>query len=147
MLLFTSDPLGARPWRPNWVIKQFIDARRRSGVSLFRLHDLHHFMATEMLNAGVPIPIVSARLAQPEPPPLSTSTPTPSPAATTTPPRQSPRSWPPVEVSLRPGRGGWFQTELLSRISGVAPSELRGELGIVAWEEPAPDGCTAAAHA
>lgn len=61
--VFTSDPAGKRPWLPNWVTKQFIDARRRAGVGQFRLHDLRHFMATEMLNAGVPIPTVSARLA------------------------------------------------------------------------------------
>jgi integrase len=27
------------------------------------LHDLRHFMATQMLDAGVPVPIVAARLA------------------------------------------------------------------------------------
>ncbi len=61
--VFTSDPTGERPWLSNRVTKQFIDARRRVGLGHFRLHDLRHFMATEMLNAGVPIPIVSARLA------------------------------------------------------------------------------------
>lgn len=61
--VFTSDPVAQRPWLPNRVTKQFIDARRRAGLGRFRLHDLRHFMATEMLNAGVPVPIVSARLA------------------------------------------------------------------------------------
>jgi integrase len=61
--VFTADPAGGRPWRPNWVTKQFIAARTAAGVGHFRLHDLRHFMATEMLNQNVPIPIVSGRLA------------------------------------------------------------------------------------
>ena len=51
------------PWRPNWVTKMFIRLRDDTGLRGYRLHDLRHFMATEMLNAGVPIPIVAARLA------------------------------------------------------------------------------------
>ncbi len=31
------------------------------GMRPFRLHDLRHFMATEMLHAGVPLVIVSRR--------------------------------------------------------------------------------------
>jgi integrase len=33
-----------------------------AGIPHCRLHDLRHFMATEMLAAGVAIPIVAARL-------------------------------------------------------------------------------------
>jgi integrase len=51
------------PWCPNWVTKTFIALRDQAGLAGYRLHDLRHFMATEMLAAGVPIPIVSARLA------------------------------------------------------------------------------------
>ena len=36
--------------------------RRAAGLGHFRLHDLRHFMATQMLDAGVSIPIVAARL-------------------------------------------------------------------------------------
>jgi integrase len=36
--------------------------RRDAGVDHFRLHDLRHFMATQMLAAGVPIATVSRRL-------------------------------------------------------------------------------------
>lgn len=61
--VFSSDPDASRPRRPNWVTKKFIDTRRSADISQFRLHDLRHFMATQMLNAGIPIPIVSARLA------------------------------------------------------------------------------------
>jgi integrase len=59
--VFSDDPAGGTPWKPNWVTKQFI--RYRTDVKLnCRLHDLRHFMATTMLNAGVPITTVSARL-------------------------------------------------------------------------------------
>lgn len=61
--IFSRHPLALEPWRPNWVTKRFITWRRQAGVDHFRLHDLRHFMATQMLGAGVAVPIVSARLA------------------------------------------------------------------------------------
>jgi len=61
--VFARDPEGTDPWKPNWVTKQFGRLRDANGLRGHRLHDLRHFMATEMLNAGVPIPIVAARLA------------------------------------------------------------------------------------
>lgn len=61
--LFSNSSDGSIPWLPNWVTKSFIRCRRDAGLPYFRLHDLRHFMATEMLDAGVPISIVSARLA------------------------------------------------------------------------------------
>jgi integrase len=60
--IFSSDKGGTRPWSPNFVTKRFIKMRRAAGLSHFRLHDLRHFMATQMLDAGVPVPIVAARL-------------------------------------------------------------------------------------
>ena len=60
--VFSSDTASNRPWSPNYVTKRFIRMRRAAGLSHFRLHDLRHFMATQMLDAGVPIPIVAARL-------------------------------------------------------------------------------------
>jgi integrase len=60
--VFSTDPAGRRPWQPNWVTKRFITYRRRAGLASFRLHDLRHFMATAMLAAGVPVPVVSERL-------------------------------------------------------------------------------------
>jgi hypothetical protein len=44
------------------VTKRFIHHRRRTGLGHFRLHDLRHFMATEMLGQGVAVPTVSQRL-------------------------------------------------------------------------------------
>ena len=60
--VFSSDGAGSTPWRPNSVTKQFIAARRAANLSHFRLHDLRHFMATQMLTAGVPIATVAHRL-------------------------------------------------------------------------------------
>ena len=60
--VFSHDANGATPWKPNWVTTTFIRLRRHAGVPHCRLHDLRHFMATEMLAAGVAIPIVAARL-------------------------------------------------------------------------------------
>jgi len=61
--VFAREADGVSPWRPNWVTKTFIRLRDANGLRGHRLHDLRHFMATEMLAAGVPIPVVSARLA------------------------------------------------------------------------------------
>jgi integrase len=61
--VFSLEPDGMVPWRPNWVTKAFIRCRSKAGLRHFRLHDLRHFMATEMLDSGVPIAVVSSRLA------------------------------------------------------------------------------------
>jgi len=60
--VFSLRPDGLTPWLPNWATKRFIVALRAAGLSHFRLHDLRHFMATEMLASGVPIATVSQRL-------------------------------------------------------------------------------------
>jgi integrase len=60
--VFSLRPDGATPWKPEWVTKHFIAAHRAAGLPHFRLHDLRHFMATQMLAAGVPIATVSQRL-------------------------------------------------------------------------------------
>jgi integrase len=60
--VFSDDVDGARPWLPNRVTKMFIGHRRRTGIARCRLHDLRHFMATEMLANGIPVPTVSQRL-------------------------------------------------------------------------------------
>jgi integrase len=57
-----SDDGGVTAWKPNRVTKTFIRYRRAAGCREFRFHDLRHFMATEMLNAGIPLPVVARRL-------------------------------------------------------------------------------------
>lgn len=61
--IFSADEAGGLPWKPNHATKRFIRVRRDAGLDHFRLHDLRHFMATEMLGAGVPLHVVAARLA------------------------------------------------------------------------------------
>ncbi len=60
--MFSADPVSRTPWNPNWVTKQFVAARRQAGLGHFRLHDLRHFMATQMLNDGVSVVTVAQRL-------------------------------------------------------------------------------------
>jgi integrase len=59
--VFSRCADGTTPWLPNWTTKEFVRARRAAGLPHFRLHDLRHFMATEMLALGVPIATVSQR--------------------------------------------------------------------------------------
>jgi integrase len=44
-----SDDHGTSAWKPNRATKAFLRHRRNAGLRPFRLHDLRHFMATEML--------------------------------------------------------------------------------------------------
>jgi integrase len=57
-----SDDGGRTAWKPNRVTKTFLRHRRAAGLRPFRLHDLRHFMATQMLHAGIPLITVSRRL-------------------------------------------------------------------------------------
>lgn len=60
--VFSSRADGGTAWRPNWVTEVFGRSVRDAGLRSFRLHDLRHFMATEMLELGVPVATVSGRL-------------------------------------------------------------------------------------
>lgn len=59
--VFSREPDGSDPWRPNSVTQSFRRARGTVGVDA-RLHDVRHFMATEWLAAGVDVVTVSKRL-------------------------------------------------------------------------------------
>jgi integrase len=61
--IFSDRENGERPWLPHYATKRFIRYRKAVGLPQFRLHDLRHFMATQMLDAGVPIIVVAERLA------------------------------------------------------------------------------------
>jgi integrase len=58
--VFTHD--GHNPWRTDYLTREFIRLRRRIGIDNIRLHDLRHFVATELLGSGVDIRTVSGRL-------------------------------------------------------------------------------------
>ena len=57
-----SDDDGATAWKPNRAMKSFLRSVDGGGVRRFRLHDLRHFIATELLQAGVALAVVSQRL-------------------------------------------------------------------------------------
>lgn len=63
LYVFSTDPVGRNAWRPDVASAKWEVARSRvpSGESV-RLHDLRHFQATQLLDAGVPVPTVAARL-------------------------------------------------------------------------------------
>ena len=60
--LFSTDADSMVSWKPNWVTKRFAIALKGAGVEHFKLHGLRHFVATQMLAAGIALPIVAARL-------------------------------------------------------------------------------------
>jgi integrase len=60
--LFSFDADGATAWRGDTVTARWTRTRRAAGVEGVRLHDLRHWQATQLLNAGVPVPTVAARL-------------------------------------------------------------------------------------
>lgn len=60
--VFSSDDYRQKPWRPDVVTNRFIRLCRKSGVTGVRLHDLRHFVATNLGAAGTPIATISARL-------------------------------------------------------------------------------------
>ncbi len=61
--VFSADPAGRTAWRPDTANSWWAKARREAAVApSIRLHDLRHFQATQLLDAGVPVPTVAARL-------------------------------------------------------------------------------------
>ncbi len=61
--IFCIDPLGRDAWRPDRANAQWVRARESVELTRnVRLHDLRHFQATQLLDAGVPVPTVAARL-------------------------------------------------------------------------------------
>jgi integrase len=58
-----SHNAGATPWRPDFASREFLRLRRRVGIDeRIRLHDLRHYVATQLLAAGVPLSVVGKRL-------------------------------------------------------------------------------------
>ncbi len=61
--IFAMNPTGQRAWRPDSANARWARTRLTAGVrASIRLHDLRHFQATQLLDAGVPVPTVAARL-------------------------------------------------------------------------------------
>jgi integrase len=61
--VFTDHPDGSEPWIPNTTARRFSRCCAKAGLDpKTRLHDLRHLMATHLIDKGIPIPVVSARL-------------------------------------------------------------------------------------
>lgn len=60
--LFSEEPDGSAPWRPDVCTNWFGRLRAELGLDHVRLHDVRHFVATALGDAGTPIATISARL-------------------------------------------------------------------------------------
>lgn len=60
-LVFSDDVLGGRPWVPDSTSRKFRHLRTAAGLEEARLHDLRHFMATQLLAAGVDPKVIAQR--------------------------------------------------------------------------------------
>jgi integrase len=61
--VFSNDADGARPWRPDLVTRRWERLRRTGHFDRrVRIHDLRHFVATELLCAGIDVRTVANRL-------------------------------------------------------------------------------------
>jgi integrase len=59
---FVFADIDGRPWRPDVCTNRFARLRARVGLPTVRLHDLRHFVATVLTDAGLPITTISSRL-------------------------------------------------------------------------------------
>jgi len=60
--VFSHDPDGRRPWRPDSTSRAFHRLCRQAGLDGVRLHDLRHFAATGLLTSGIDLRTVADRL-------------------------------------------------------------------------------------
>jgi integrase len=60
--VFSSTPDGNRPWRPDVATNRFGRLCKSVGITGVRLHDLRHYVATNLGAAGTPLATISARL-------------------------------------------------------------------------------------
>jgi integrase len=58
--VFSHEPDGSKPIRPDGVTHRFTKLARRLGIEC-RLHDLRHFMVTQLMSDGVDIVTVAGR--------------------------------------------------------------------------------------
>lgn len=61
-LVFTSDPRRQIPWRPEMVTRRWERLRHTVDLDHVRLHDLRHFVDTELLTVGIDARTVANRL-------------------------------------------------------------------------------------
>jgi integrase len=59
--VFSHEPDGSRPIRPDGVTQRFTALARRLRIQC-RLHDLRHFLVTQLIAAGVDVRTVPGRV-------------------------------------------------------------------------------------
>jgi hypothetical protein len=60
--VFSNAADGSEPWYPDSMSRSFERLCAAEGLTGVRLHDLRHFVATQLLNAGVDVRTVAGRL-------------------------------------------------------------------------------------
>ena len=60
--VFSHRPDGSEPWRPDSTTRAFRLLLAKAGLHGVRLHDLRHYVATQLLAAGVDVRTVAGRL-------------------------------------------------------------------------------------
>jgi integrase len=64
--VFSREPDGSKPLRPDWLSTAFKKAARLAGHPEAHLHQLRHLSASVMLSHGIPTSVASARLGHAE---------------------------------------------------------------------------------
>jgi integrase len=65
--IFAARPDGTEAWRPDGVTWRWGRLRKKAGLNGVRLHDLRHYVATQLLGAGVDPRTVAGRLGHANP--------------------------------------------------------------------------------
>ncbi len=59
--IFSSDPVGTKPWNPDWVTHRVAEVAEAAGVSL-NIKSLRHYSASQLLAGGIDLRNTAARL-------------------------------------------------------------------------------------
>jgi integrase len=59
--VFSPDPLGERPWNPDWVTHKVAEIARTAGVPV-NIKALRHYSASQLLAGGIDLRNTAARL-------------------------------------------------------------------------------------
>ena len=65
--VFALEPDGSASWRPDGATRRWARLRTKAGLDEVRLHDLRHYVATQLLGAGVDPRTVAGRLGHSNP--------------------------------------------------------------------------------
>jgi len=65
--IWSQEPDGSAPWRPNRVTEVFRSTRRQLGLDRVDFHHLRHFAATTLAGAGIDVRTIAGRLGHADP--------------------------------------------------------------------------------